>query len=108
MISVLLFRYHYASCFYPSGVYLSKYPPGEQNTDQEGKPRDILGRDIKYSCEVRGCTIKRKMGYKEFCIHMSNELMGLLEVHREDGWPELLIIAELRRCGCSVLLNQDL
>ena len=67
-----------------------------------------MGRAIKYSCEVRECTIKRKMGYKEFCIHMSNELMGLLEVHREDGWPELLIIAELRRCGCSVLLYQDL
>jgi len=87
-------RYHYASCFYPSGVYLAKYPPGEQNTDEEGKPRDILGRDIKYSCEVRGCTIKRKMGYKEFCIHMSNEHMGLLEVLREDGRPELLTIAD--------------
>ena len=84
-----VFRYHYASCFYPSGAYLSKYAPGEQNTGQEGKRRDI-----KYSCEVSGCTIKRKMGYKEFCIQMSNEHMGLLEVLRENGRPELLIIPD--------------
>ena len=90
-----LFRYHYASCYYESGVYLARYPPGEQNMDEEGNPRDILGRDIKYSCEVMGCTIKRKMGYKEFCIHMSNEHRGILEVLREDGRPELLEIADL-------------
>ena len=82
------------ACFYPSGAYLSKYAPGEQNTSQEGKRRDILGRDIKYICQVSGCTIKRKMGYKEFCIQMSNEHMGLLEVLREDGRPELLTIAD--------------
>jgi len=91
----LQLRYHYASCYYESGVYLARYPPGEQNMDEEGNPRDILGRDIKYSCEVRGCTIKRKMGYKEFCIHMSNEHRGILEVLREDGRPELLEIADL-------------
>jgi len=90
----LQLRYHYASCYYESGIYLSKYPPGEQNTDAEGKPRDILGRDIKYSCEVRGCTIKRKMGYKEFCIHMSNEHRGLLDILREDGRPELVPVAD--------------
>merc|ERR1719228_81108 len=61
----LQLRYHYASCFYDSGIYLARYPPGDQNVDAEGKPRDILGRDMKYSCEVGGCTIKRKMGYKE-------------------------------------------
>jgi hypothetical protein len=32
------------------------------------------------------------MGYKEFCIQMSNEHMGLLEVRRENGRPELQII----------------
>eukprot|EP00092_Neocalanus_flemingeri_P007412 GFUD01008004.1.p1 GENE.GFUD01008004.1~~GFUD01008004.1.p1 ORF type:complete len:555 (+),score=150.79 GFUD01008004.1:62-1666(+) len=90
----LQLRYHYASCYYESGVYLAKYPPGEQNMDQEGQPRDVLGRDIKYSCEVTGCTIKRKMGYKEFCIHMSNEHRGLLDILREDGRPGLSNIAD--------------
>jgi len=90
----LQLRYHYASCYYKTGVYLAKYPPGEQNMDHEGKPRDVLGRDIKYSCEVGGCTIKRKMGYKEFCIHMSNEHGGLCEVLRETDRPELWEIAD--------------
>merc|ERR1719318_2197154 len=60
----------------------------------------LLGRDIKYSCEVGGCTIKRKMGYKEFCIHMSNEHRGILDILRDDGRPELLEVADL-------LDNQD-
>ena len=80
--------------YYESGIYLAKYPPGEQNMDGEGQPKDVLGRDVKYSCEAFGCTIKRKMGYKEFCIHMSNEHGGLLDVLREDGRPELKEIAD--------------
>ena len=43
---------------------------------------------------MRGCTIKRKMGYKEFCIHMSNEHRGLLDILREDGRPELVPVAD--------------
>ena len=63
-------RYHYADCYYDTGVYLAKYPPGEDNTDEEtGQPLDVLGKTIKYSCEVKGCKNKRKMGYKSFCIH---------------------------------------
>ena len=94
LLSPVFGRYHYASCYYKSGIYLAKYPPGEQNMDNEGNPRDILGRDIKYSCEVRGCTIKRKMGYKEFCIHMSNEHGGLCDILRETGRPELWEVAD--------------
>merc|ERR1719427_227603 len=90
----LQLRYHYAACYYESGIYLAKYPPGEQNIDGEGQPKDVLGRDVKYSCEASGCTIKRKMGYKEFCIHMSNEHGGLLDVLREDGRPDLKEIAD--------------
>ena len=73
---------------------MSKYPPGDQNTDEDGNPKDILGRDVKYSCEASGCTVKRKMGYKEFCIHMSNEHRGILDLLREDGRPGLIAIAD--------------
>jgi len=90
----LQLRYHYAACYYDSGIYLSKYPPGDQNTDEDGNPKDILGRDVKYSCEASGCTVKRKMGYKEFCIHMSNEHRGILDLLREDGRPGLIAIAD--------------
>ena len=40
------------------------YPPGKQNETEDGKPRDVLGREVKYSCQEKGCNLKRKMGYK--------------------------------------------
>ena len=84
-------KYHYASCYFDTGVYYKKYPPGPENEDLEGKPCDVLGRSVKYHCQVRNCSTmsKRKMGYKEFCIHMSNDHGGLLEVMAEDKRPEL-------------------
>eukprot|EP00092_Neocalanus_flemingeri_P016646 GFUD01018009.1.p1 GENE.GFUD01018009.1~~GFUD01018009.1.p1 ORF type:complete len:580 (-),score=159.68 GFUD01018009.1:202-1941(-) len=77
-------RYHYASCYYDEGAYLHKYPPGAQNTNEEGGPKDILGKEVKYSCQERNCTVKRKLGYKEFTIHMSNEHGGLEKVMKDD------------------------
>ena len=76
-------RYHYAACVYDSELglnYLQMYPPGKQNVTEDGKPKDVLGREVKYSCQEKGCKNKRKMGYKEFCIHMSNDHGGLEEV----------------------------
>eukprot|EP00092_Neocalanus_flemingeri_P030842 GFUD01033496.1.p1 GENE.GFUD01033496.1~~GFUD01033496.1.p1 ORF type:complete len:578 (-),score=151.16 GFUD01033496.1:164-1897(-) len=77
-------RYHYASCYYDEGAYLHKYPPGAHNTNEEGGPKDILGKEVKYSCQEKDCSVKRKMGYKEFTIHMSNEHGGLEKVMKVD------------------------
>jgi len=73
-------KYHYASCYYDSGVYLKMYPPGEQNSDEEGNPVDVLGSKIKYSCKVSGCSIRRQMGYKAYTVHMAHEHGGVLTV----------------------------
>ena len=73
-------RYHYAACMYDTGLYVNLYPPGNQNLTPEGKPRDILGREVKYSCQEKKCHMKRKMGYKEFVIHSSNDHGGLEKV----------------------------
>merc|ERR1719154_582001 len=86
-------RYHYASCYYDQGVYVAMYPPGAQNTNEEGGPRDVLGREVKYSCQERGCTVKRKMGYKEFTIHMANEHEGLEECMKADHREEVRNLA---------------
>jgi len=86
-------RYHYASCFYNEGVYFEKYPPGPENSTSDGKPIDALGRDVKYSCKEKRCTVKRKMGYKEFAIHMGNAHGGVIDVMREDSRPEIQAIA---------------
>ena len=84
-------RYHYASCYFDTGVYYKRYPPGPENVDQNGEPRDVKGTMIKYQCEVKNCLkmSRRKMGYKEFCIHMSIDHGGLLEIMAEDERPEL-------------------
>ena len=68
------------------------YPPGKQNMSSDGKPRDILGREVKYSCQEKGCSLKRKMGYKEFVIHMANDHGGLekvLENHSDERVREI-------------------
>jgi len=73
--------YHYADCYYDTGIYLEKYPPGPENTDEEtGQPIDYLGSTMKYSCEIKGCKQKRKMGYKSFCIHNAVDHGGLFEI----------------------------
>ena len=55
--------YHYAKCYYDTGIYFEMYPPGPENTDEEsGQPIDSLGNTFEYSCEVTGCMEKKKMG----------------------------------------------
>jgi len=85
-------RYHYAACFYEEGIYKGRYPPGPTNTTDKGDPIDELGHDVKYNCQ-RGCT-ERKMGYKQFAIHMSIEHGGLEEVIKEDSRPEIRALAD--------------
>merc|ERR1719147_495458 len=80
--------------YFAHGVYLSMYPPGKHNTDSEGNPKDTLGADVKYSCSDVRCNNKRKMGYKEFTIHMANEHGGLEVVLMEDEREEIRNLVE--------------
>ena len=61
-------RYHYASCFFDSGIYLTlggAYLPGEENVKEDGKtPRDMLGQEVRYRCIEQGCTMKRQVSFK--------------------------------------------
>jgi len=77
-------RYHYAACYYGEDVYPTMYSPGPENMDKEGRPKDCLGKVVRYSCEEKGCTVTRNMGYKEFSIHMSNDHGGLEELMKKD------------------------
>jgi len=87
-------RYHYAACYYDEGVYLTKYPPGPSNMTEDGKTKDELGKEVKYKCHEKGCTLKRNMGYKEFVIHMSNEHGGLDEIVKEDKRQEIRALSD--------------
>jgi len=80
-------RYHYASCYFDSGVYMDlggSYLPGDQNSNEDGSARDVLGREVKYRCMEAGCTMKRQVGYKELCIHMASDHGGLEQVMARD------------------------
>ena len=94
-------RYHYASCYFDSGVYHTlggSYLPGEQNSNEDGSARDVLGREVKYRCMEEGCTIKRQVGYKELCIHMASDHGGLEKVMAEDEREEVRdLVAKIRR-----------
>ena len=51
-------------CFFDTGVYLklgSNYLPGEQNSNEDGSARDMLGKEVKYRCVEEGCLLKRQV-----------------------------------------------
>ena len=61
-------RYHYASCYFDTGVYLQlggDYLPDEQNSNVDGTARDLLGREVRYS----------------FFTQTSSQFIGEVQVH---------------------------
>ena len=94
-------RYHYASCFYDTGVYLLEYSEHLQldkneehkkNIGDDGQPKDVLGTVYRYTCKVKKCSAssrsRKTMGLKEYCIHTASEhgvvIQIMLESERED------------------------
>ena len=76
-------RFHYSSCLYNSEYNVrifALYSPKKNNKDDEGRPRDIKGTEVKYKCLEKGCTNKRNMGCKEYVIHSCNEHGGLEKI----------------------------
>ena len=90
-----LVKYHYASCFFPTGVYLNLYPPGKVNMVGP-EVRDLLGREVTYACN-RCEKRNKRMGYKAFAIHMASEHGGLDMVMLLDKRKEVRRFA--RRIG---------
>ena len=76
-------RYHYAQCLYDTGVYLEprysenfqldKHEDHEKNIGEDGKPNDVLGTIYRYTCRQKKCSSRRKMGFKEYCIHTADK-----------------------------------
>ena len=89
-----LLKYHYASCYFPTGVYLNLYPPGKINM-VGSVVRDLLGQEVTYACNQ--CEKRKRMGYKAFAIHMASEHGGLDMVMLLDKRKEVRRFA--RRIG---------
>ena len=82
-------KYHYAGCYYDNDieVMLRKYPPGQDNFNQEtGRPIDEIGTRDKYPCLMPSCKKDKKnsFSYKTLCIHMSVMHGGLMEIMESD------------------------
>ena len=89
-----LVKYHYATCFFPTGVYINLYPPGKVNM-VGSMVRDLIGQEVTYSCNR--CEKRKRMGYKGFSIHMASEHGGLDMVMLLDERKEVRRFA--RRLG---------
>ena len=95
-------RYHYASCYFDTGVYLKlggDYLPGEQNSNPDGTGKDLLGREVRYRCIEEGCLMKRQVGNRKFwqseiqsnsCILLPKPI-ATKNIHIQVGYKELCI-----------------
>ena len=54
---------------------------------ETGRPIDEIGRTKKYPCDMPSCRKEKKnsYGYKTYCIHMSVEHGGLMEIMELDS-----------------------
>ena len=92
-------RFHYSCHYYDSGAFLSIMKPRDL---KDGKAQDEIGKVIKYTCPHSGCT-KRKMGYKEICIHLATAHQQLKELmmaeKRTDIKSSLYKLYSKEECG---------
>jgi len=83
-------RFHYSVHFYAENAFLSFIKPEDL---KNGKAQDESGKIFKYTCPYEGCT-KRKMGYKEICVHLSTAHQILKQLMMKDKRPGMKEAAE--------------
>jgi hypothetical protein len=71
--------FHYAICYYDTEKFFDIIPPGDDNLDEEGLPKDCMGKEILYTCQT--CLPKKSVGYKAYFVHML-AVHGDLQVHK--------------------------
>ena len=83
-------KFHYANClFLQSPKLFYDLYAHRQKVNENGDPEDIMGGKFKYPCEVKGCTNKRKIGYKSFVIHQATDHKGLLKLIADHENPKV-------------------
>ena len=76
-------RFHYSVHFYAENAFVSIIKPEDL---KNGRAEDENGKIYKYTCPHDGCT-KRKMGYKEICVHLSTAHQILRQLMMDDKRP---------------------
>merc|ERR1712002_14854 len=78
-------RFHYSVHFFEENAFIDILTPFDL---KDGKPQDVDGKIHKYTCRYDGCT-KRRMGYKELCVHLSATHQILRTLMSKDKRPEM-------------------
>ncbi len=78
---------------YSEHLQLDKNEDHEKNIGEDGKPKDVLGTEYRYTCKMKKCSLssssrRTAMGLKAYCIHTANEhgvvIQVMLKSERED------------------------
>jgi len=76
-------RFHYSIHFFNENAFIKIMQPYDM---KDGKAQDIIGNVQKYICPYGPCT-RRKMGYKELCVHVATSHQILRHFMGEDKRP---------------------
>ena len=76
-------RFHLSIHYYDQNKFSAKGILTPSDPDADGKALDDKGKVVKYSCKHAGCT-RRKMGYKEMCVHLATQHQELRQLLRSD------------------------
>ena len=82
-------KFHYSVHYYDANAFLHLLKPEDL---KDGRAQDEVGRVFKYTCPHEGCT-RRKMGYKEICVHLATahqQLRQLMIADTRPGMKEVL------------------
>ena len=72
---------HYSRCLYVERLdtYSELIPPGSENAEPDGRPRDALGRTAMYRCPVQGCWLQKKAGPRgEVCYKVRADIQSVI------------------------------
>ena len=76
-------RFHLSIHYYDQNKFSTKGILTPSDPDADGKAVDDRGKVVKYTCKHVGCT-RRKMGYKEMCVHLATQHQELRQLLRSD------------------------
>ena len=65
-----------------------------KDSDAEGKPQDVTGKKVKYTCKYQGCN-KKNIGYTEMAHHYATKHQELKILLRADPNKKMNIISKM-------------
>ena len=65
-----------------------------KDSDAEGKPQDVTGKKVKYTCKYQGCN-KKKIGYTEMAHHYASKHQELKLLLRADPNKKMNIVSKM-------------